>query len=47
MDKGNYFSQIARILGCAYSTINREIKRYIPDDFHGIYCHRLVSQQAK
>ncbi|WP_150137457.1 helix-turn-helix domain-containing protein [Candidatus Enterovibrio escicola] len=45
--EGDSFSQLAQTLGCAQSTISREIRSYIPDDFHGVYCHRLASKQAK
>ncbi|WP_097357060.1 helix-turn-helix domain-containing protein [Candidatus Enterovibrio escicola] len=47
MGEGDSFNQISRILGVAHSTISREINHHIPDNFHGIYCHCLISKQAK
>ncbi|WP_146679170.1 helix-turn-helix domain-containing protein [Candidatus Enterovibrio escicola] len=33
MAKGNSFSQISLTLGCVHSTISREIKRHLPNNF--------------
>ncbi|WP_146679316.1 helix-turn-helix domain-containing protein [Candidatus Enterovibrio escicola] len=47
MAEGYSFSQITRRLGCGHSTINRKIKCHIPNDFYGISCHLLASEEAK
>ncbi|WP_097357028.1 helix-turn-helix domain-containing protein [Candidatus Enterovibrio escicola] len=41
--EGYSFSQIFRRVSCIHSTISREIKRHIPNNFYGIYCHHLAS----
>ncbi|WP_223823861.1 helix-turn-helix domain-containing protein [Candidatus Enterovibrio escicola] len=38
--EGDSFNQITRILDCAHSTISREIKYHLPNNFHSVYCHR-------
>ncbi|WP_097356019.1 helix-turn-helix domain-containing protein [Candidatus Enterovibrio escicola] len=44
---GGSFNQITRILGYVHFTISREINRNIQNNFHGVDCHHLASEQAK
>ncbi|QGP52096.1 Transposase, IS30 family (plasmid) [Piscirickettsia salmonis] len=47
LSEGDSLRSIARALGFSPSTISREIKRYTPIDFNGLYCHRLTSRCAQ
>ena len=38
---------IAKELGCSPSTISREVKRNTPDDFSGLYSHRVATNLSK
>ncbi|WP_223866493.1 hypothetical protein [Candidatus Enterovibrio escicola] len=42
-----FLTKLLEYFGGVFPTISREIKRYIPDNFHGVYYHLLVSEQAK
>ncbi|PCS23565.1 helix-turn-helix domain-containing protein [Candidatus Enterovibrio escicola] len=45
--EGDSFNQIAQILACVHSTISRERKSHIPNNFQGVCYHRFALKQDK
>ena len=45
--EGDSLRQIAIGLGYSHTTLSREVRRHTPDDFNGVYCHRMASEKAK
>ena len=45
--EGESKGKIAKTLGVHRTSVLREIKRNTPEDFNGLYCHRLASRLAK